>query len=113
MEAADDFALEVVDTEALAEAVNAVPATEGALESFGELADEADGFVYNNRGDNGKNDAEGGDNNNISKDGGEGGIFLVFVFLAAFAFFSMSKAANTAGEGLDRDGEEDGDADND
>ena len=58
LEGGEDFVLEVVNAKALAESVDTFPAAEGVFEGGGELADEADGLVDDDRGDDGDNDAD-------------------------------------------------------
>lgn len=52
----EDFALEVFDTEGLAEVIDAVPATDSVFKGGGELADELDGLVDNDRYNDGHNE---------------------------------------------------------
>lgn len=61
----NNFVAEIVDAEALAEVVDAVPATESVFESFGELTNEADGFVDDNRCDEDEDKGKGKDNDDV------------------------------------------------
>ncbi len=101
LEGGEDFVLEVINTEALAESVDTFPATEGVFEGGGELADEADGLVDDDWGDDGDNDAEDEDDDDVGHDGGEGGVFF------------FGQALDAGGERLNRNRKEEGDADDD
>lgn len=99
LEGGEDFVLEIVDAETLAEGVDAVPAAEVFFEHGGELANEADGLVDDDGGDDGDNNGDDEDNNDIGHGGGKGGVFF------------FGQAFDASGERLDSDGEEESDTD--
>lgn len=101
LEGGEDFVLKIVNAEALAEGIDAVPAAEIFFEHGGELANEADGLVNNDGSDDGDDNGDNEDNNDIGHGGGEGGVFF------------FGQVFDASSERLDGDGEEEGDTDDD